>query len=80
MKTKPATWITLEASQALNEMMATLQEGILQVAEGQQQRKSSNACIELPDIIQAMPLACQLWLEVIDQQGRGVSRGQNKVA
>lgn len=80
MKHDRGTWITLEASRALNEMMATLQEGILQVAEGQHQRMSSNACIELSDILQAMPVACKMWLDVIDQQARGVGRGQSKVA
>ena len=80
MKKKPVTWVTVEASQALTEWMATLHQGVLKVAEARQQRKNAGVCLELSDLVEAMPVACQTLLEVIEKQASGKSEPLNQVA
>jgi len=71
------TWMTLEASQALTEYMAALHTGILHAAELRHTRKRSSACIELVDVLEVMPEACEAWLEAIQGQPQ---RRESKVA
>ncbi len=80
MKKAPATWITLEASQALTEWMATLHQGIVHAAGAKNSHKNASPCIELSDILHAMPVACQAWLESVHDHVTRKPHGKGKVA